>query len=201
MTIELRMETESDHLETENMTREAFWDLFKPGCDEHLLLHQLRQSKAFVPELDYVACDEGRIVGNIVYTKALVKDGPRQSEVLCMGPLCVLPSCQGTGIGSALLRTTLEKARSLGYRAVILFGHPAYYREFGFSNAQAFGIKTAQGDNFEAFMALELYPGALQDVQGSFHEDGAFAIRKEDLEEFDVLFPPKEKHKREGQFL
>jgi len=121
--------------------------------------------------------------------------------VLCMGPLCVLPSCQGTGIGSVLLRTTLEKAKSLGYRAVILFGHPAYYREFGFSNAQAFGIKTAQGENFEAFMALELYPGALQDVQGSFHEDGAFAIRKEDLEEFDVLFPPREKHKREGQFL
>lgn len=200
MDIEIRREEESDYRETENVTREAFWDIYKPGCDEHLLLHQLRQSEAFVPELDYVACDKGRIVGNIVYSKAVIRDDDNETEVLCMGPLCVLPSYQRKGIGSLLLRTTIEKARSLKYRAIVIFGNPAYYHRFGFSNAQSYGIKTAQGDNFEAFMVLELFHGGLNGVQGSFHEDRAFEIREEELEKFDSRFPPREKHIREGQF-
>lgn len=199
MHIEIRREEVKDHQEAENITREAFWDLYKPGCVEHLLLHQIRRSKAFIPELDYVACDQGRIVGNIVYTKAYVKDGERTTEVLCMGPLSVLPSHQRQGIGSLLLRTTIEKARSLGYRAVLIFGNPAYYRRFGFSKAESLGIKTAHGENLDAFMALELSPGALGGIRGSFCEDQAFDIKQEELEQFDSRFPQKEKHVRDGQ--
>jgi predicted N-acetyltransferase YhbS len=199
MNIEIREERDSDYQETENVTREAFWDMYKPGCVEHLLLHQLRRSKAFIPELDYVALDNGKIVGNIVYSRAVVKNDDDESEVLCMGPLCVWPSYQGKGIGSLLLRTTIEKAKSLKYRAVIIFGNPDYYNKFGFSNAALYKIKTAQGDNFDAFMALELFDGGLGGINGRFCEDEAFEIKEEELEKFDSRFPYKEKHVREGQ--
>jgi predicted N-acetyltransferase YhbS len=199
MNIEIRNERETDYPETENITREAFWDVYKPGCDEHLVLHQLRLSKAFVPELDFVACDNGKVIGNIVYSKAVVKDGDNESEVLCMGPLCVLPEYQNKGIGSLLLRTTLEKATSLGFRAVIIYGNPPYYHKFGFVSAEAFGIKTKEGLNFDAFMALELYKGALEGITGSFFEDKAFEIKEEELEKFESRYPHKEKHVREGQ--
>ncbi|HQG30352.1 MAG TPA: N-acetyltransferase [Deltaproteobacteria bacterium] len=107
MDIEIRRKEESDHRETGSITREAFWDLYRPGCVEHLLVHRLRRSEAFIPELDYVACDEGRIVGSIVSSKALaIDDDGNESKVLSMGPLCVLLSYQGNGIGSLLLRTT-----------------------------------------------------------------------------------------------
>ena len=199
MPIQIRKEKVTDYDETENVTREAFWDVYKPGCDEHLVLHRLRQSEIFVTELDLVACDNGKIVGNIVYSKALVLNSGGNSEVLCMGPVCSLPAYQGKGIGSMLLRTTIEKARALGYKAVVIFGDPAYYHRFGFVNAKQYGIKPSMGDNCEEFMALELFPGALADISGVFQLDKAFVVDKEELAKYDSGFPYKEKHKREGQ--
>jgi len=130
MSIEIPRAEQQDHRETKNLIRESFWDLYKPGCEEHLVLHQLRHSTAFIPEQDYMACDQGRIMGNIVYTKADVKDGETETEVLCMEPLSVLPAYQRKGIGSLLLKTTIEKARSLGYRAAPILGNPLYYHRF-----------------------------------------------------------------------
>jgi len=200
MNITIRPETEADYYETENETREAFWDLFRPGCAEHLLLHQLRQSPAFIPELDYVACDGAKIVGNIVYSKAVVKNDASEKTVLCMGPLSVLPEYQNRGVGSMLMAATIEKAKELGYPAVVIFGHPDYYHRFGYENAEKYNIQTAEGKNFEAFMVLPLDKEALKDIRGRFHEDSAFNLDNDALEEFDRNFPPKEKHKREGQF-
>ena len=107
MGITIRHEKEEDYFEVEYMTREAFWDLYKPGCDEHLLVRQIRKSKAFLPELDYVAVDGNTIVGNIIYTKAIIEGESGQATVLCMGPLTVLPSQQRMGIGSSLLLYTV----------------------------------------------------------------------------------------------
>jgi len=199
MNIEIRNEIENDYSETENITREAFWDVYKPGCNEHLVLHNLRLSTAFIPELDFVACDNGKVIGNIVYSKAVVTDGNKKTDVLCMGPLCVLPEYQKKGIGSLLLKTSIKKATSLGFRAVIIFGNPAYYHRFGFASAEAFGIKTKEGLNFDAFMALELFKGALEGINGSFFEDKAFEVKEEELEKFESRYPHKEKHVREGQ--
>lgn len=199
MNMEIRNERETDYPETENVTREAFWDVYKPGCDEHLVLHNLRLSTAFIPELDFVACNNGKVIGNIVYSKAVVKDGDKKAEVLCMGPLCVLPEYQKKGIGSLLLKTSIRKAASLGFRAVIIYGNPAYYHRFGFTSAEAFGIKTKEGLNFDAFMALELFKGALEGITGSFFADMAFEIKEEELEKFESRYPHKEKHIREGQ--
>ena len=104
MYIELRLEQPSDYQETENVTREAFWNLHSPGCDEHYLLHIMRDCPAFVPELDVVAAYGGKIVGNIVYAKAVIKaDNGNEYEVLGLGPISVLPEYQGKGIGGRLI--------------------------------------------------------------------------------------------------
>ena len=199
MGITIRHEKEEDYFEVEHMTREAFWDLYKPGCDEHLLVRQLRKSEAFLPELDYVAVDGDTIVGNIVYTKAIIESESGQATVLCMGPLTVLPSQQRKGIGSSLLRHTVEKAKEIGYLAIVIFGSPAYYHRFGFRNAKEYHIQTSDGNNFDAFMVLDLSDNGLANISGRFFEDAAFQIDKKDLDEYEKRFPYKEKHKKEGQ--
>lgn len=181
---------------TENITRETFWNLFKPGCDEHLVLHQLRQSNCYISNLELVALSETKIIGHILVTKANVVDiHNKKHQVLCVGPISVLPAFQIKGIGTKLLNETIAIAKELGYSAMVLFGHPAYYHRFGFVNAQHFGITTKEGMNFEPFMALELYPNALAAVSGKFFEDQAFETDEEELNEFEKLFPIKEKGK------
>lgn len=190
----LRPEQPADYHAVELLTREAFWGDLRPTCDEHYLVHLLRESPAFVPELDVVAEAEGRLVGNVMYSKATVTDdaGTRH-EVLTFGPLSVLPEYWHCGVGSALMKHTILKARDLGYPAILLHGHPDYYPRFGFQNAAVFGITNAAGENYDALMAMELYPGALSGVSGRFEEDSVFDIRAEDATLYNEKnFPPKE---------
>ncbi len=185
-----------DFLITENITRETFWNLFKPGCDEHLVLHNLRKSNCYISNLDLVALSDNKIIGHIITTKANVTDiQNKEHQVLCVGPISVLPDFQKKGIGTKLLNESIAIAKESGYSAMILFGHPDYYHRFGFVNAQNYGITTKKGMNFDPFMVLELYPNALAAVKGKFYEGKAFEIKEEELNEFEKLFPKKEKGK------
>lgn len=195
MNISIRLEEESDFEIVEYLTREAFWDVYRPGCSEHLLVHKKRKIPAFVKELSYIACDKSKIVGNIIYSSArVVNEDNSEYEVLCMGPLSVLPAYQRRGVGSRLLQETLNKARQSGYKAVIIFGNPGFYERFGFKNARQFMIQTSSGENFDAFMALELQEGALNGISGKFYEDKVFGIEDDELEVFEKRFPYREKH-------
>ncbi|AFH47833.1 Putative acetyltransferase [Ignavibacterium album JCM 16511] len=179
---------------TENITREAFWNVYKPGCNEHLVLHNLRKSQSNIKELDLVAFYNDQIVGHIISTKAMVVDSQyKEYEVLCVGPLSVLPNFQKKGIGGRLLKESIEIARSLGFRGMILFGNPDYYHRFGFRNAKEFEITTKDFQNFEPFMALELFEKAFIDVRGRFIEDESFNVNEDELNEFEKQFPYKEK--------
>lgn len=200
MKITVRLEEENDHRKVEFLTREAFWNVYKPGCDEHLLVHNIRKVSAFIKELSFVACDDDEIVGNIIYSEAkVINDKNNEFEVLCLGPIGVLPSYQGQGIGSLLMNYSIEKARQLGYKGVILFGKPSYYQRFGFIDAKEYGIKTSSGENFEEFMGLEFYDGALKGISGKFYEDEIFKIEKDELELFENDFPYKEKRVTDTQ--
>jgi predicted N-acetyltransferase YhbS len=201
MNLKFRLEEQKDHFEVECMTREAFWDIYKPGCNEHFLVHQLRKSNAFVPELDYVAYDGEILVGNIIYSSATIVDGNSRVTVLCMGPFCVAPSYQKKGIGSALLKKTIEIAGKMEFKGVVIFGNPEYYQKFGFKNAKEYGIQTSEGENFDAFMVLELGRNTLQGVGGRFFGDEAFNMDPVAFDEYDKKFPKKEKHKLPGQIF
>ena len=194
--IVLRLERPEDYHVVEELTREAFWRCIRGFCDEHLLVHRIRKCPSFVPELDYVAEADGRIVGHIIYTKARIEEpSGKTHEVLTFGPLSVLPEFQNRGIGRALMMHTFEEARKLGYRAVVIFGHPDYYPRIGFRRASEFGITTADGSSFDAFMALPLYEGALDGIQGRFFIDPVFeSLDENDVLEFDRNFPPKERY-------
>jgi predicted N-acetyltransferase YhbS len=192
----IRQPDKREFLSTEKLTRKAFWNLYKPGCDEHLVLHQLRKSKCYIKELDFVAISEGKIIGHIISTKARVIDKKGIiHEVLCVGPFSVIPSMQNKGIGSRLMNRTIYVAKQYDYKGMILFGSPGYYHRFGFVNAQQYGITTKDDKNFEPFMALELHKKGLTHVKGRFYEDEAFTTNEEELAAFEKKFPLKEKGK------
>ena len=195
MDILLRPERPDDYRQSENVTREAFWNLMTPGCDEHYLLHTMRDDANFVPELDFVAEKDDRIIGNIVYAKSSITDheGIRH-EALTFGPVSVLPEFQRSGIGARLIFHTLDLARELGYRAVIIFGHPDYYPRFGFKRARDFGLTASNGKAPDAFMALELVPGSLKEIGGGvFHEADIYHVDEQAADAFDKTFRHKEK--------
>ena len=202
MNIEIRLEKPEDYRETENLTREAFWDLYKPGCDEHLLLHNIRQVPSFVEELDFVAVLGDKIIGNVIYSRGKVVDElSAVHEVLCMGPLSVLPHYQDKGVGSKLVIHSTGRAGEMGFKGVVIFGNPGYYHRFGYKNASAYKITTSDGDNFDAFMALELYKESLKGVEGRFYPDPVFIVDEKELNNFEKEFPYREKHVTDTQLV
>ena len=202
MEIFIQRATKNDFLITENITREAFWNVYRPGCVEHLILHNIRKCNSYIIELDLVAFVGNNIIGHILSTKAKIVDTQGiEHEILCVGPLSVLPDYQRKGIGSMLLKHSIKEAKELCFRGMILFGNPDYYHPFGFRNAQEYGITTKEDQNFEPFMALELQRNGLDNIRGRFIEDNAFEIKPDELEEFEKNFSYKEKMVTDTQLI
>jgi len=197
----IQVAAQKDFKITENITRETFWNLYKPGCNEHLVLNKLRNSKSYIRELDLIAVFENEIIGHIISTKAKVVDLlNNEHEILCVGPITVLLDFQKNGIGSKLINESIKVAKKIGYPGMILFGNPEYYHRFGFVNAEKYRITTKDNQNFEPFMALEIQKKGLTNVNGKFFEDKSFSIDEDELIEFEMQFPYKEKTVTETQF-
>ena len=183
-----------DYALTEALTREAFWNLFVPSCCEHYLLRLLRGADVYIPALDWAAEEDGEILGSIVYSQAeILGDDGAVYPALTFGPVAVTPARQGQGIGGGLIRRSLEEARKLGHRAVLIYGDPGYYSRFGFLPAERFDVRTADNHYADALQALELVPGALENCPGRFQEAAVFEMDEAEAEAFDRQFPPKEK--------
>ncbi len=194
MNINIRKVNNNEFYKTEFLTRETFWNLYNPGCTEHLMLSNLRNSNTYIEELDLVALTDGKIIGHIIATKAkVVGDIKQEHEVLYVGPFSVDSEFQNKGIGTQLFKQAIEEAKKMGFRGMILFGNPTYYHRFGFKNAQEYKITTKDGLNFDPFMALELQENGLENVQGKFFEDKAVEINQDQLRKFEKQFPVKEK--------
>lgn len=195
MNISIRKETPADYRIVEELTREAFWgNMNHPTCDgEHLLVHKLRNLPSFVPELDFVAETEGKIVGHIIYSLAkVITPDDQEVQVLNFGPLSVHPNYKRMGVGSALMHHSIAEAARLGYRAIIFYGHPDYYPRFGFRRASRYGIVSAGGDSWDALMAMELYDGALYGITGRYIADEVYEVDPKEVAEFEIGFPYKE---------
>ncbi|MDR1229722.1 MAG: GNAT family N-acetyltransferase [Azoarcus sp.] len=185
----LRLARPGDCPAIEKVVYEAFKNAPCASGSEALLAHRLRDSPAFVQELDFVAEIAGNVVGSILYTRSKVAGDSREWETLTFGPVSVLPAYQRRGIGSALIAHTLELARAMGFRAVVIFGHEKYYPRFGFESAGKYGITTPDGRNFPAFMALPLYEGALDGINGRLVHDPTFeSIGKAESDTFNARF-------------
>jgi predicted N-acetyltransferase YhbS len=193
MNILLRLEEEKDYNSVENLTREAFWNVYKPGCDEHLLVHNIRKKKEFIKALDYVAIFNNEIIGNIVYAKAKIIDISKEYDMLTFGPVSVLPMYQKNGVGKKLIEHTITKSKKMGFNAIIIYGNPKYYERFGFRNSKEYKITDMEGNYNDALMALELYPKSLENINGKFFEGEAYKIDKKELEIFEKNFTYKEK--------
>jgi predicted N-acetyltransferase YhbS len=193
MEIKLRPEEEKDHRQVEELTREAFWNVHFPGCDEHLLIHNLRKAKEFIRDLDFVVIDNNEIVGNIVYVEAKVKENDKEHTVLTFGPLSVLPKYQNKGISGKLINYTIQLAKETGYKAIIIYGDPEYYKRFGFKESKAYHITNKEGKYPAALLVLELYPNALTGIRGIFDEGKIYEIDETEFEEFEKGFEIKEK--------
>ena len=196
----IRNEKEKDYRNVEQLIREAFWNLYVPGCNEHFVLHNLRNSNDFIPELDFVAEKEGQIVGQIVYSRGIIKcTQGEEKEVISFGPVSVLPAFQKQGIGSALIIHTINLAKDMGYPAICIYGDPRYYSRFGFRCAEKYEIKTTDDKFAVALLVLELKQGVLNNMPGKFIESTAFAVDENQLAQYDATFPFKEKTENDSQ--
>ena len=201
MRIDIRLEQKQDFRAVEELTREAFWDVYVPGCDEHLLIHNMRDDDMFIKQLDFVAEVDGEIVGHIAYAKGFVEcSGGENKDVILFGPLSVLPKYQGKGIGTRLVRHSVEVAKSMGFTAILIYGDPKYYSRFGFVSTRKWEITTADGKYMNALMGLELVDGALTDCSGKFITSPVYEIDEKELEPFEKTFPHKEKHVTDTQW-
>lgn len=194
--VDIRKEKACEYRKTEETALRAFWNKHHEGCNEHLLVHKLRDSGVYLPELSRVAVIEGEIAGVICYAKAQLKNEDKTKDILTFGPLCVLPEWQGCGVGELLLKETLALAKEAGYEGVIIFGEPDYYPRQGFQTCDHFGITTADGKNYDAFMGFELVPGALKAFGGSFVEPEVFEnLPEEENERLTKAFQTPAKQK------
>lgn len=197
----IRKEEPEDWFDTEYMVKRAFWNKYHRGCDEHYLVHKLREDKAYLPELSRIAVKDGKIIGCILYSKAYVQTENEKKEVVTFGPLCVDPNWQGMKVGEMLLKETMQLAAELNYHGIIIFGEPDYYKGIGFKTCDKFGITTADGKNFDVFMGIELIKDGLKGYEGTFHEAEVFhQLTKEEAEEYDKKFPFMEKQSFPGQW-
>ena len=201
----IRSEKKEEYREVENLIRESFWNVYRPGCSEHYVMHVLRDDPDFVKELNFVMEKDGRLIGQNIFMRAVINsDEGGDVPVLAMGPICITPELKRQGYGKKILDYTLERAAEMGFGAVLFEGNIDFYGKSGFDYARKFGIRYHDlpedaDDSF--FLCKELIPGYLDDVTGVYQTPQGYYVDDKDVEEFDKDFPPKEKLKLPGQIF
>ncbi len=201
----IRLETPADHAEVENLVRESFWNVYRPGCYEHYLLRCLRDDKDFVPELDFVMEKDGRIIGQNVFVRASIQaDDGRDISIMTMGPICIANDLKRRGYGKILLDYTIEKAKEMGAGALCFEGNIDFYGKSGFTYASEFGLRyrgLPEDVDASFFLCKELIPGYLAGITGEYGPPAGYLIDEAKAEEYDKQYPYKEKLKLPGQLV
>ncbi|MBR3448521.1 MAG: N-acetyltransferase [Oscillospiraceae bacterium] len=201
----IRLEKQEDHRAVEHLVREAFWNVYRPGCSEHYVIHVLRDDPAFVKSLDFVMEQDGRLIGQNMFMETVIEaDDGRTVDVLTMGPIGITPELKRQGYGKALLDYSLEQAAALGYGAVLFEGNIAFYGKSGFDYASRFGIRyhdLPEDADASFFLCKELIPGYLDGITGVYQTPQGYYVDDADVAEFDKAFPYKEKRKLPGQIF
>ena len=201
----IRLEKREDHREVENLIRESFWNVYCPGCNEHYLMHVLREADVCIKELNFVMEKDGEIIGQNVFAKTIIEaDDGREIPVLTMGPICITPELKRKGYGKMLLDYSLEKATELGFGAVLFEGNIDFYGKSGLDYSSKFGIRyhdLPEDADSSFFLCKELIPGYLDGITGVYQTPDVYYVAADKVDEFDKGFPPKEKLKLPGQIF
>ncbi|HAZ96980.1 N-acetyltransferase [uncultured Treponema sp.] len=204
--ITFRNETPEDYKAVENLTREAFWNVYKPGCDEHFVLHSFRTRSDFVPELDIIMEENGVLIGHVMFARAEIKlNNGETLPIMTFGPISIATNFKRKGYGTVLLRHAMEKAKEMDCGALAITGNIGFYGKSGFVVAKTKGVRYHADPDAEYFLINELIPGFLDKLKeaggGTFKEPDGYFIDSKEAEEFDRQFPPKEKLKLPGQIF
>ncbi|MGI6003681.1 MAG: GNAT family N-acetyltransferase [Lachnospiraceae bacterium] len=199
----IRRETCRDYRETEELVREAFWNVYHPGCTEHYILHCFRPRSEFIPELDLVMEKDGRIIGQIMYVHSAIccADGT-QLPVMTFGPLSIHPDYSRKGLGKRLLNESMKRAAALGGGALLITGSIRFYEKSGFVPAKTRGIRYQPDPDAEYLLVRELKEGYLQHVRGTFSDPEGYGAAEKNpaaFARFDASFPEKIKRRLPGQ--
>ena len=201
----IRRETPADYTAVEQLTRDAFWNVYRPGCLEHYVVHVLRGDPAFVPELDLVMERDGQLIGHVMYMRsAIAADDGRVIPTMTFGPISIRPDLQRQGLGKRLLDHSMVRAGELGAGALCIEGSLDFYGKSGFVAAGTRGIRyhgEPEQELVPYFLLKELRPGFLDGVSGVYHTPQGYYVDEAAAEAFDQNFPPKEKLKLPGQLF
>ena len=201
----IRLERKEEYREVEALIRESFWNVYRPGCSEHYVMHVLRDDPAFVKELDFVMEKGGRLIGQNMFMRTVINaDDGRDIPVLTIGPICVANDLKRKGYGKKLLDYSLEKAAEMGFGAVLFEGNIGFYGKSGFKYSSEFGIRyhdLPEDADSSFFLCKELKTGYLDGITGVYRTPAGYYVDDADVEEFDKEFPPKEKLRLPGQLF
>ena len=198
--IMIRNEKKADYEVVEKITREAFYNLYVPGCVEHYLVHIMREHEDFLPELDFVLELNGEVIGNVMYTKArLLDEDGNKKEILTFGPLCIKPENQRQGYGKKLIEYSFERAAELGYDVVVIFGSPANYVGRGFKSCKKYDVCIEGGKYPAAMMIKELLPDTLKGHKWCYYDSPVMMISEEEALKYDDTLEKMEKEYRPSQ--
>lgn len=201
MNIIIRNETKDDYKKSENLTREAFWNVYRPGCTEHFVLNKFRESKNYIPELSFVMEKDGEMIGHVMYAHSHIKsyDG-KTIPIMTFGPISIAPEYKRQGYGTRLLRYSMQKAKEMGGKALAITGNIDFYGKSGFILASEKGIRYADSEPNDwvvpYFLIKELEDGFLDNISGTYSDpEEYFAAEKypEEFEKYESQFPPKNK--------
>jgi len=201
----IRLEKQEEHRAVENLVRESFWNVYRPGCLEHYVLHCLRNDPDFVSELDWVMEKDGCLIGQNIFMRAqILADDGRKIPIMTMGPICICPEFKGQGYGKKLLDFSIQKAAEIGCGALCFEGNIGFYGKSGFDYASKFGIRyhgLPAGEDASFFLCRELIPGFLDGITGEYATPQGYFVDEGEAEAFDRAFPHKEKLVLPGQIF
>lgn len=201
----IRLERKKEYRAVEALVRESFWNVYRPGCLEHYVLHRLRSDPAFVPELDFVLEKSGKIIGQNMFMHANIHaDDGRNIPIMTMGPICIAPEFQRQGYGKILLDYSIARAAALGCGALCFEGDIAFYGKSGFVSASDYGIRyhgLPEGEDASFFLCRELIPGYLAGISGEYTPPDGYFVDEAAADTFDKSFPRKEKLRLPGQLF
>lgn len=202
----IRLERESDFRNVENLTREAFWNIYRPGCTEHYVLHCYRSNPDFIPELDFVMETDGVLMGHVMFSKAqILADDGRIIPILTFGPISIAPDYKRKGYGLSLLKYALGKAKEMGFGAIFMEGNIDFYKHAGFVLASSLNIHyhaEPRESQVPYFLGQELQEGYLAGIEGTYHSPKGYYVAEDNpqgFEAFEAQFPQKEKKVLPGQ--